>query len=160
MKKRMLFLAIVAMLGVSLSSCAVVDGSSAPIVGEKGDKGDTGETGPQGPQGDTGPQGETGPQGPQGDTGPTGPTGPQGDKGDKGDDGDTAWSNTIVSATDGGYVVPSIGSGVVPGVDHADKPLHDTVDGLPVGVSQRTLRRNDDGLIPFVQKPFLPLNVQ
>ena len=49
MKKRMLFLAIVAMLGVSLSSCAVVDGSSAPIVGEKGDKGDTGETGPQGP---------------------------------------------------------------------------------------------------------------
>lgn len=110
MKKRMLFLAIVAMLGVSLSSCAVVDGSSAPIVGEKGDKGDTGETGPQG---DTGPQGETGPQGPQGDTGPTGPTGPQGDKGDKGDDGDTAWSNTIVSATDGGYVVPSIGSGVV-----------------------------------------------
>lgn len=116
MKKRMLFLAIVAMLGVSLSSCAVIDGSSAPIVGEKGDKGDTGETGPQGPQGETGetgptgPQGDTGPQGPQGDTGPTGP---QGDKGDKGDDGETAWSNTIVSATDGGYVVPSIGSGVV-----------------------------------------------
>ena len=69
--------------------------------GEKGDKGDTGETGP------TGPQGETGPTGPQGETGP------QGDKGDKGDDGDTAWSNTIVSATNGGYVVPSIGSGVV-----------------------------------------------
>ena len=101
-------LAVLSLLAVSAIGLASCSGEQGPRglegpKGEKGDKGDRGETG------------ATGEKGEKGDTGATGEKGEKGDKGDKGDtgaSGKTAWSNTILPS-EGGYVVPSVGSAVV-----------------------------------------------
>ena len=134
-------LAVLSLLAVSAIGLASCSGEQGPrgLEGPKGEKGDKGDQGPKGetgnegpagpvgPKGDQGPKGEkgdkgdrgetgaTGEKGEKGDTGATGEKGEKGDKGDKGDtgaSGKTAWSNTILPS-EGGYVVPSVGSAVV-----------------------------------------------
>ena len=137
-KNKLAVLSLLAVSAIGLASCSGEQGPRGleGPKGEKGDKGDQGlkgETGnegpagPVGPKGDQGPKGEkgdkgdrgetgaTGEKGEKGDTGATGEKGEKGDKGDKGDtgaSGKTAWSNTILPS-EGGYVVPSVGSAVV-----------------------------------------------
>jgi hypothetical protein len=97
MKYSIIFVALVAVFG--LSACekpTVVNVPAAPstVPGPAGPQGATGNQGATGTQGDTGSQGATGTQGDtgsqgatgyQGDTGRTGATGTQGDTGKTGD---------------------------------------------------------------------------
>ena len=104
-------LAVLSLLAVSAIGLASCSGEQGPrgLEGPKGEKGDKGD------RGETGATGEKGEKGEKGDTGATGEKGEKGDKGDKGDtgaSGKTAWSNTILPS-EGGYVVPSVGSAVV-----------------------------------------------
>ena len=104
-------LAVLSLLAVSAIGLASCSGEQGPrgLEGPKGEKGDKGD------RGETGATGEKGDKGDKGDTGATGEKGEKGDKGDKGDtgaSGKTAWSNTILPS-EGGYVVPSVGSAVV-----------------------------------------------
>ncbi|HKL72614.1 MAG TPA: hypothetical protein VJY64_00305 [Candidatus Onthovivens sp.] len=107
MKKRNLAIALSALV-LSLTSCS---GAIGPV----------GPAGPQGPQGDQGIQGQPGVDGEDGKNGVDGEDGKDGVDGEdgkdgqdglNGSDGKTAYANTILPALNG-YVLPSIGSGVV-----------------------------------------------
>jgi hypothetical protein len=90
MMKKYNFLALSALLALSLgvSSCATTGAAgSQGAVGAQGLKGDQGLQGPAGPAGPKGDQGPAGPAGPQGASGPSGPRGQRGADGVAGENG-------------------------------------------------------------------------
>jgi hypothetical protein len=101
MMKKYNFLALSALLALSLgvSSCATTGAAgSQGAVGAQGLKGDQGLQGPAGPAGPKGDQGPAGPAGPQGASGPSGPRGQRGLDGADGQDGSVGiYLNTINS---------------------------------------------------------------